>query len=91
MIARLSELLSIENDENFFSQLAIKSSELLKADYVLIGELVSSRRDEVKTRGFAVDGAVAVNISYPLAGTPCEQTLERSAFRLSIECPETLS
>jgi len=79
LIEQLSHILSLDSDEDFFPSLAKHLALFLEADYAMISELIPGEQAQVKTLGFAVDGELVENISYPLAGTPCQQVLARKS------------
>jgi len=62
--------------DSFFRSLAQHLHEALKADYVCIARMAPETPGVARTVVFCVDGRVADNISYALAGTPCERAFE---------------
>ena len=59
----------------FFRAVARLAAETLGSRYVLVAEVVGERRDRVRTLAFWQDGTFGENVSYHLAGTPCESVL----------------
>ncbi len=62
---------SAATGEAFFQSLVRKLSELLNADYVLVGNLTGEGMTKVKTIAVFGKGSPRENIEYDLAGTPC--------------------
>jgi PAS domain S-box-containing protein len=60
---------------DFFRTVARLAAETLGARYALLAEVVGAGRDRVTTLAFWQDGAFGENVSYPLAGTPCEAVI----------------
>ena len=56
----------------FFRTVARLAAETLGSRYALIAEVVGAARDRVATLAFWRDGSFGDNVSYALAGTPCE-------------------
>ncbi|MBD2213841.1 GAF domain-containing protein [Nostoc linckia FACHB-104] len=63
--------------EDFFPALVRHIAEALNVRYALITEIVG---DKVHTLGFWANGALAPEMSYNPAGTPCESTLKYGEF-----------
>jgi two-component system, cell cycle sensor histidine kinase and response regulator CckA len=62
--------------ERFFTTMITQLAGILEADCVLIGELAKKRdAPSVRTLSLWVDGQVAENLEYALAGAPCENVL----------------
>ena len=57
---------------DFFRTVARLAAETLGSRYALIAEVVGEARDRVATLAFWRDGSFGDNVSYALAGTPCE-------------------
>jgi len=72
----IAEKLSIKVGDDYFRALAQTIAETIRADYVLIGELDASDPPRVTTVGFMTpQGLSGKNVSYALAGTPCERVM----------------
>jgi PAS domain S-box-containing protein len=61
---------------DFFRTVARLAAQTLGSRYALITRFAGQGRDQVSTLAFWQDGAFGDNLSYPLAGTPCEPVLE---------------
>ena len=66
----VAEELSAESGTSFFQTLALRLSDLLHADFALIGEL-SPDGQSVTALAFATPAGIGDTFVYPLAGTPC--------------------
>lgn len=64
-----------ETGEPFFRVLVQSLARALGADMVTVGEIEAEGR-EVRTLALWADGAIAPNMRYALAGTPCDLALE---------------
>jgi PAS domain S-box-containing protein len=60
---------------NFFRTEARLAAQTLDTRYALVAEVSGERKDQVTTLAFWQDGAFGENITYPLAGTPCEAVI----------------
>ena len=60
---------------DFFDSLALFLARELKAKFVTIGKLTATK-DAIQTISFFFDGQSKDNICYPIAGTPCNSTIE---------------
>jgi PAS domain S-box-containing protein len=60
----------------FFRTVARLAAGTLESRYALVAEVVGERRDRVSTLAFWQDGGFGENVTYPLAGTPCEDVIE---------------
>jgi len=69
---------SIKNGDGFFRSLGLYLSEALRADYVIVGEILPANRNRIRTIVAVADGTVGQNLEYDLAGTPCENVVEQS-------------
>ncbi len=61
--------------DTFFNLLVQSLGDALNADYVLIGELFGEERESVRTVAVYARGRDMENLSFPLAGTPCERVI----------------
>jgi GAF domain-containing protein len=59
----------------FFRAVTRHTALTLHTRYAFLAEVCRDRPDHVATLAFWVDGAFADNITYPLAGTPCESVV----------------
>ncbi len=59
----------------FFRALTRHAALTLDARYAFLAEVCPDRPDHVATLAFWTDGGFAENITYPLAGTPCEEVV----------------
>ncbi len=62
----------------FFKLLAQGLARVLDARWVMIGRLQGTERERVRTVALFADGALADDIEYSLAGTPCENVVSQS-------------
>ena len=76
-LERFAEVSSGTGDQ-FFSSAAQNLAESLELEHVLIGELLPGRTDRAKTLALILDGKLAANIEYDLAGTPCNTIVGRT-------------
>jgi PAS domain S-box-containing protein len=60
---------------DFFRTVARLAAETLGSRYALVAEVSGDRRDRVTTLAFWQGGEFGENVSYPLAGTPCEAVI----------------
>ena len=62
--------------EEFFEDLVLQRSRAIDADYTFVGTLESTENlESVRTIAVAIDGGLAENFDYELAGTPCEDVV----------------
>lgn len=71
----LSRKVSLKPPHDFFDSLALFLARELKAKFVTIGKLTATK-DAIQTISFFSDGQSKDNICYPIAGTPCNSTIE---------------
>nr|WP_083700697.1 EAL domain-containing protein [Halomonas sp. 1513] len=69
---RLADSLSMATDETFFEQLVAALGGILGVDYVMVAR-VDTDASQATSLALWAHGRLVDNISYPLAGTPCEQ------------------
>ncbi len=69
--------ISAATGETFFRSLVQFLTRALKADYALIGELIDDSSERIRTIAVCADGEIVENIDYKLAGTPCEEVVNR--------------
>ena len=73
-LGEIAEGVSAQTGAAFFDSLTEHLGRLTGADIAMVAELVDPGR--VRTRSLLVDGALADEFQYDLAGTPCEDVLE---------------
>jgi PAS domain S-box-containing protein len=66
---------SAQVGEKFFQAMVKQLAGILQADYTFIGHIYDQHHSRVKTIALCVDGKIADNIEYELAGTPCENVV----------------
>jgi PAS domain S-box-containing protein len=71
----ISEGTAALTGRDFFRTVARLAAETIGTRYALVAEVVGNRRDRVATLAFWQGGAFGENVSYPLAGTPCEAVI----------------
>jgi PAS domain S-box-containing protein len=64
--------------EKLFGNMLRSLVDLLKIDYVFIGELTGKGKSRIRTNIFFAEGEKAENFEYELAGTPCENVIGRT-------------
>lgn len=79
LLKDLSEAVSSVVGEQFFRHLTKFLADYLSASCTLVGELIDADGPAVQTLALCLDGQLATNVTYPLAGTPCEHVLQESA------------
>lgn len=77
-LTRLVEATASQFDRAFFASVAVHLSKTLGADCTLIAEMHGNQVESVRTIALAVDGQLADNFEYDLAGTPCENVVRQS-------------
>jgi two-component system cell cycle sensor histidine kinase/response regulator CckA len=50
-------------------------TETLNLECAFVGTVAGEERDRIRTLAFRVDGRLAANVEYPVAGTPCAEVL----------------
>jgi len=78
VLRNLVEVTSSQLGDEFFKAIAIQLSKNLNADYTIIGEVHGNQSNSIKTIAVTVDGELADNFEYELAGTPCENVAGQS-------------
>lgn len=64
--------------DNYFNDLALFLAEKTGVEYVLIGYLENGQMNKVSTVALYAHGKLVNNMSYTLAGTPCENVMGRN-------------
>jgi PAS domain S-box-containing protein len=77
LVAEVAQAVSAATGQAFFRLLVDNLARTLKVEHVFIGELVSAQRERVRTLAVHARGAPADDFTYDLAGTPCENVLDR--------------
>ncbi len=72
---QLADSLAFNNSPDFFSDLVARLARLLAVDHVLIAEVLDDR-GHVRTLANWSEGRLRDNLSYSLAGTPCEKVVD---------------
>ncbi|UBF25065.1 GAF domain-containing protein [Kovacikia minuta CCNUW1] len=73
--------------KDFFPALVQHLAIALNVPYILVSEVVADRPDHLRTLAMWCHDALAENIEYPLAGTPCETVIQTAELHLY---PDTL-
>lgn len=76
MILRIAKGITPQTGDGFFRQLACALAETLEADYAFVATLCDKEGDKVRTMAVCVQGAVADNLTFSLAGTPCSNLFD---------------
>ncbi|MGJ5817403.1 response regulator [Paludibaculum fermentans] len=63
--------------KQYFERLAVRLSEALHMRYCLVSELQPGPVPRVRSIAYAVDGRVSTDVDYDLAGTPCEEVVNK--------------
>lgn len=66
--------------KEFFETVVLQLSDILKADYTLIGVMSDKEETKMKTLAFCAKGEIKDNIEHELAGTPCERIFAKENF-----------
>ncbi|ALC15841.1 PAS domain-containing sensor histidine kinase [Desulfuromonas soudanensis] len=76
MILRIAKGITPQTGDGFFRQLACALAETLEADYAFVATLCDGGVETVKTIAVCAQGAIADNLSFSLAGTPCNDLFD---------------
>ncbi len=71
VLMQIAHTVSPSPGDEIFRVLARNMAEILKADYVIIGEVADQGSDRVRTIAVHARGGPAPNFEYDLSGTPC--------------------
>lgn len=74
----LVDAFNVRQGKDFFNYLATYVQKILKADYVVIGELINTSPCTINTLVVCHQGKFLENLNYPLNGSPCEVVLNNS-------------
>ncbi len=74
----VAEAVSAASGEKLFDHLTEAVVHVLEADYAFIGELRDDEKSSIRTTSFFADGKTAENFEYDLAGTPCENVVDKT-------------
>ncbi|MEN3941913.1 PAS domain S-box protein [Prosthecobacter sp. SYSU 5D2] len=72
VVLKVSQAVSAGHEENFFQSLTRNMVEALGADGGMIARIHPEDRRVIETRALYLNGEFVDNLSYVLAGTPCE-------------------
>ena len=75
-LRNLATRISSANGEVFFQSLVLSLAEALDTEYAFVGEMIASQH-RIRTVAVCIDGAIAQNFDYDLAGSPCEQVIRQ--------------
>jgi PAS domain S-box-containing protein len=78
LVAEVAQGLSAATGQAYFRVLVESLAGALQADYVFIAELMSANRERAQTLAVHARGRQADNFFYDLAGTPCENVVDRA-------------
>lgn len=78
ILSNVAKGVSATTGKEFFRSLVKYMSKALKADFALIGELSGENNEKVKTIALCIEGKLADNLEYELAGSPCENVMRQS-------------
>lgn len=73
----LADCLSIDADDEFFSRLVERLAAILGVDHLFVSRLLPVGTESV-TLALWSNGSLRENLTYTLAGTPCEHVTERT-------------
>ncbi len=76
LLSNIARGVSAQLGESFLNSLVLQLGSELGAGFVLIG-VVQPGSDRVRTLAYCIDGAIAPNYEYPLAGSPSMQALQQ--------------
>jgi PAS domain S-box-containing protein len=71
----------------FFRELTLRLTEALGAHIGSIAEMLPDRRGEVKTLSLVIGGEQAADLTYELAGSPCDQVGRSEVFVVRRDLP----
>ncbi|MGE5446252.1 MAG: PAS domain S-box protein, partial [Ignavibacteriales bacterium] len=77
MLLNIAKGVSAATGETFFRSLVEHLAKVLEADYAFIGELMKDNIERVKTIAVFANGKIVDNVECDLAGTPCENVVEK--------------
>ncbi|MBU0982661.1 MAG: PAS domain S-box protein [candidate division Zixibacteria bacterium] len=86
-ISRIITNSSSSVGSDFLCDMVRQLSLALEADCTIIGELPSGDSDEIATLAVCADGEIVDNLTYNLAGTPCENIKGKTAC----SCPRNVA
>ena len=75
-LRNLATRISSANGEVFFQSLVLYLAKALDTEYAFVGETIASQH-RIRTVAVCIDGAIAQNFDYDLAGSPCEQVIRQ--------------
>ena len=74
-LTAVAEAVSSVTGEKAFERLVSSVAKILKADFVLIGELAPTEKGLIRTLAFCKDGEITDNFDYNIIGAPCENVV----------------
>lgn len=80
MILRIARGITPQTGDGFFRQLTCALAETLDADYAFVATLCDDGGEKVKTIAVCAQGAIADNLTFSLAGTPCQAIFDGGIF-----------
>ncbi|MBX9610855.1 MAG: PAS domain S-box protein [Burkholderiales bacterium] len=75
MLLDIARGVSGQTGKAFFRSLVTHLGHAIQADVVMVGEISDNAAPTVQSLAMMVDGEIAANITYDLAGTPCATAL----------------
>ncbi|MBE0596020.1 MAG: EAL domain-containing protein [Desulfuromonadales bacterium] len=87
-IRQLIQGVSTATGATFFRSLVRHLVYALNADHALIGEFVDADRQTIRTVALCIDGEIADNFQFPLAGSPCARVVKEGLQCFPDKVPE---
>lgn len=78
-IRHIASGVAAETGERFFQSLATQLTKIFDVKYAVIGVLDETTSASIKTQAVCVNGEIADNLDYSLAGSPCQEVINRGA------------
>ncbi|MEY4704104.1 MAG: hypothetical protein RL042_300 [Nitrospirota bacterium] len=75
----LSANISHLSGDEFFSKIAAQAAQLLGLEIGFVCQPLATQTSRIRTLGLSIDGQTMPPMEYDLAGTPCEQVLDKQA------------
>jgi PAS domain S-box-containing protein len=75
VVRNIAEGVSAETGEIFFQSLVRQLAHMLEVDYVLVGELIDLKEENVETVAVWAHRDIVDNFTYELANTPCQNVV----------------
>lgn len=83
IFSNLVNAFNIRQGPRFFVDLANHMQKILKADYVIVSEILDYKLHEAKTLVIQSQGKTIDNIYFSIKGTPCEDVFEKTVISFS--------